>query len=128
MTGKRTDTHRYVEEGKGQLWGWPREGSRDGQPGCSRGHSPHSHTSPSHLEERPVQSSPQGTETLLQDVSGYAEAAPGRGDRGEQTDTRAKGWSNPVGQDGTLVPAAQATSNFQLRLRKHTKKHILLCS
>lgn len=63
MTEKRADTQGYVE-GKGQSGGWPREGSRDVQPGCSRGHLPHGHTSPSGLEER-IQSRPQGIERLL---------------------------------------------------------------
>lgn len=76
VTGKRADTHGYVAEGKGQLGGWPREGSRDAQPGCSRGYSPRGHTSSPHSEERPVQSSPQGTERLLQDVPGYPQVAP----------------------------------------------------
>lgn len=47
----------------------------------------------------------------------------GRGDRGEQTETGAQGWSNPVGQDGTLGPTAQATSNFQFRVREEIRKH-----
>lgn len=41
------------------------------------------------------------------------------GDGGEeQTQTRPQGWSNPIGRDRTLAPAAHATSYFQPRIRE----------
>lgn len=55
-------------------------------------------------------------------MSGYPQAAPEHWERRWRRADRDQGWSNPVGQDGTLVPAAQATSNFQLRAREQKRK------
>lgn len=75
MTGRRADTHGYVEKGKDSRG----SGRETGAEMCSLAVAEDFHpavTPAPHAWKRPVQSNSQGTERLLQDVSGYPQAAP----------------------------------------------------
>lgn len=67
MPGKRADTPRYVEEGRGQLGGGQERGAEVCSLAVAEDLHPQSHQ-PSRLEERPVQSSHQGTEAAARCV------------------------------------------------------------
>lgn len=132
MTEKRADSHGYVEEGKGR----DSQGADQerGAEMCSLAVAediyPTVTPSPSGLEERQFRADNSGhREAAVRCIGVSSSCTRTLGEETEESrETRAQGQSNPVGHDGTLVLAAQATSNFQLRVREHIRKHILLCS